>query len=75
MWEDWRLTAVPRAREGQRDRVQGGKNNFSRPTQIVEAQGWIINKKGEVTLTAYSPIATPHQVGSSSFGCQPPTVK
>ena len=75
VWEDWRLTAVPRAREGQRDMVQGGKNNSPRPTQIVEAQGWIINKHGEVTLTAYSPTATPHQIGSSSFGCQPPIVK
>ena len=75
VWEDWRLTSVPKTREGQRDRVQGGENNSSRPTQIVEAQGWIINKKGEVTLTAYAPTATPHQIGSSSFGCQPPIVK
>jgi hypothetical protein len=55
--------------------VQGRENNFSRPTQIVEAQRWIINKHGEVTLTAYSPTATPHKIGSSSFGCQPPIAK
>ncbi|GAA6614304.1 hypothetical protein NUACC26_000780 [Scytonema sp. NUACC26] len=37
-------------------------------TQIVEAQGWIINQNGEVTLTAYAHTATPHKVGSSSNG-------
>ncbi|MEH2363365.1 two-partner secretion domain-containing protein [Nostoc sp.] len=82
IWEDWRLTAVPKGREGrQRDKGnsesplgikgQGGENNFSHPTQIVEAQGWIINQNGEVTLTAYAPTPTPHKVGNSSLGCQP----
>jgi filamentous hemagglutinin family protein len=30
------------------------------PAPIVEAQGWVRNAKGEVVLTAYAPIATPH---------------
>ena len=82
VWEDWRLTAVSKGKEGERDRgnsesplgirEQGGENNSSRPTQIVEAQGWIINKNGEVIFTAYPSTATPHKVGSSSLGCQPP---
>ncbi len=65
VWEDWRLTAVPRGREQQTDkgnlesplgiREQGGENNSSRPTQIVEAQGWIINQNGEVILTLTLP--------------------
>ncbi|AVH71561.1 two-partner secretion domain-containing protein [Nostoc sp. 'Lobaria pulmonaria (5183) cyanobiont'] len=79
VWEDWRLTAVPKGREGEKDKgnLQSlvgikGENNSSRPTQIVEAQGWIINQNGEVILTAYAPTATPHKVGSSSSGCQSP---
>ncbi|WP_407883113.1 beta strand repeat-containing protein, partial [Scytonema sp. NUACC26] len=79
VWEDWRLVAVPwgRGDEGEQGSRGTGErgNNFSRPTQIVEAQGWIIDKNGEVTLTAYAPVATPHKVGSSSHGCQPPIAK
>ncbi|MEH2258089.1 two-partner secretion domain-containing protein [Nostoc sp.] len=80
VWEDWRLTALSKGREGEKDkgnsesplgiREQGGENKSLSPTQIVEAQGWIINQNGEVILTAYAPTATPHQVGSSSSGCQ-----
>ncbi|WP_375504852.1 filamentous hemagglutinin N-terminal domain-containing protein [uncultured Nostoc sp.] len=79
VWEDWRLTAVSKGREGEKDkgsesllgiRKQEGENKSLSPTQIVEAQGWIINQNGEVILTAYAPTATPHKVGSSSSGCQ-----
>ena len=79
VWEDWRLTAVPKGREGEKDKgnLQSlvgikGENNSSHPTQIVEAQGWIINQNGEVTLTAYPSTVALHKVGSSSLGCQPP---
>ncbi|MEH2373808.1 two-partner secretion domain-containing protein [Nostoc sp.] len=82
VWEDWQLTAVPKGREGERDKGnsvsplgikgQGGENKSLRPTEIVEAQGWIINQNGEVILTAYAPTATLHKVESSSSGCQPP---
>ncbi|WP_334745832.1 two-partner secretion domain-containing protein [Nostoc sp.] len=79
VWEDWRLTAVPKGREGEKDKGNSqslveikGENNSSRPTQIVEAQGWIINQNGEVTLTAYPSTVALHKVGSSSLGCQPP---
>jgi filamentous hemagglutinin family protein len=84
VWEDWRLTAVAKEREGEKDqgsesllgiRKQGGENKSLSPTQIVEAQGLIINHNGEVILTAYAPTATPHKVGSSSSGCQPPIAK
>ncbi|WP_225895946.1 two-partner secretion domain-containing protein [Dendronalium phyllosphericum] len=75
-WEDWRLTALPTKREGERDKrnsesSQGGENNSLRPTEIVEAQGWIISKNGEVKLTAYPSTATPHKVGNSSLACHP----
>ncbi len=75
VWEDWQLTTVPRGTQEKGHRNRGGENNSSRPNQIVEAQGWIINQNGEVELTAYAPTATPHKVGSSSNGCQPPIAK
>ncbi|HEY9834993.1 MAG TPA: filamentous hemagglutinin N-terminal domain-containing protein [Stenomitos sp.] len=34
------------------------KPTGSAPTQLVEAQGWIVNAKGEVELTASAPSAT-----------------
>ncbi|RCJ38693.1 hypothetical protein A6770_39430 [Nostoc minutum NIES-26] len=74
-WEDWRVTVVPRETEEQKDRKTVRENNSSRPTQIMEAQGWIINKNGEVTLTSNALIATPHEIGSSSVRCQPPITK
>ncbi|MDF5726766.1 MAG: filamentous hemagglutinin N-terminal domain-containing protein [Rhizonema sp. PD38] len=75
VWEDWQLTTVPRGREGEGKSRRGAAKNSSRPTQIVAAQGWIMNQNGDVILTAYAPTATPHLVGSSSFGCQPPITK
>ncbi|MBR8833330.1 MAG: filamentous hemagglutinin N-terminal domain-containing protein [Stigonema ocellatum SAG 48.90 = DSM 106950] len=75
VWEDWQLTTVPRGTQGKGHRRRGRENNSSLPNQIVEAQGWIINQNGEVVLTAYAPTATPHKVGSSSNGCQPPIAK
>ncbi len=39
-------------------------NSINLPTQIVEAQGWVINPDGEVVLVATTPTVTPH---SSSF--------
>jgi filamentous hemagglutinin family protein len=71
-WEDWRLTTVPTSTQQQTDRGTVKDNNSSRPIQIVEAQGWIINQNGEVTLIADASTATPHKIGSSSVGCQLP---
>ncbi len=36
---------------------------------IVEAQGWIINHKGEVVLTASAPTATPHSSWQTLANC------
>jgi filamentous hemagglutinin family protein len=74
MWEDWRLTGVQsrteqQSRENSKSPLwQGGENNSSYPTQIVEAQSWII-ENGEVTLIANAPTMAPREVGSSLFGC------
>jgi filamentous hemagglutinin family protein len=40
--------------------------------QLVEAQGWIINEKGQVVLTAASPTATPQGVWLPEPNCNPP---
>jgi filamentous hemagglutinin family protein len=69
-WEDWRLTTVPRERDEKTDIRRLKENNSSRPTQIVEAQGWIINQNGEVTLTAYASTATPHKLVVHHISCE-----
>ena len=40
------------------------------PTQIVEAQGWIVNKNGDVELVAFAPTATPHNPRFNPASCQ-----
>ena len=40
------------------------------PTQIVEAQGWIVNKNGDVELVAFAPTATPHNRRFNPASCQ-----
>ncbi|MCP6759876.1 MAG: S-layer family protein [Fischerella sp. CENA71] len=64
---DWIL--LPEANQNQsRSRLEEQQsqedNSINPPTQIVEAQGWIINPDGEVVLVATTPTLTPH---SSSF--------
>ncbi|MBW4599076.1 MAG: filamentous hemagglutinin N-terminal domain-containing protein [Calothrix sp. FI2-JRJ7] len=66
VWEDWRLTGVQR--ETQEIRNQKRDNNSSYPTQIVEAQSWIM-ENGEVTLTVKPPTVAPRELESSSLGC------
>ncbi|MCC5606528.1 filamentous hemagglutinin N-terminal domain-containing protein [Nostoc sp. CHAB 5834] len=43
--------------------------NSSIPAPIVEAQGWVINAKGEVVLTADAPAALPHSSWLTSASC------
>ncbi len=56
-----------------------GKNNYNAASStssttpeskpIVEAQGWIINHKGEVVLTASAPTAKPHSSWQTLANC------
>jgi filamentous hemagglutinin family protein len=46
------------------------KLSNSAPRQLVEAQGWIIDKKGQVVLTAQSPEVTPHSESLDPANCQ-----
>ena len=41
----------------------------STPAPIVEAQGWVINAKGEVVLTATAPNVTPHSSWQTPEEC------
>ncbi len=52
-------------------REHSHKINFANPpTQIVEAQGWIVNKNGDVELVAFAPTATPHNRRFNPASCQ-----
>lgn len=39
---------------------------------LVEAQGWVMNNKGQVVLVAQAPILTPHSSWHKSSGCSVP---
>lgn len=55
---DW-VTLKPRTENRSNPKVTINPTPTT-PAPIVEAQGWVRNAKGEVVLTAYAPIATPH---------------
>lgn len=47
------------------DRVSSsGEDNFDATESLVEAQGWIINAKGEVELVANSAVVVPYSPGA-----------
>ncbi len=39
------------------------------PSQIVEAQGWVVDKNGEVTLIAQPPKVNPHGSWQNTASC------
>ncbi|WP_448267040.1 two-partner secretion domain-containing protein [Nostoc sp. DSM 114159] len=44
-------------------------NSVNEPTQIVEAQGWVMDANGNVVLVAQVPTATPHNSSLTSKSC------
>ena len=44
----------------------------SKPTQIIEAQGWVINAQGQVMLVAYNPNVTSSNPWSNRQECHAP---
>jgi hypothetical protein len=42
----------------------------SSPKQLVEAQGWVVDDKGVVTLVASAPTVTPHRPALTPASCQ-----
>lgn len=64
---DW-VTLQPESKNNYNAASSTGQTTLeSKP--IVEAQGWIINKKGEVVLTASVPTATPHNSWQTLANC------
>ncbi|MDF5707308.1 MAG: S-layer family protein [Nostoc sp. S4] len=46
------------------------KINFvEQPTEIVEAQGWVVDANGNVVLVAQRPSGTPHNLALASSSC------
>jgi large exoprotein involved in heme utilization and adhesion len=42
---------------------------------LVEAQGWVINERGEVVLTEQVPTVSPHESGFQALKCNAPAAK
>ncbi|MEH1765409.1 MAG: filamentous hemagglutinin N-terminal domain-containing protein [Nostoc sp.] len=47
-------------------------NSVNEPTQIVEAQGWIIDANGNVVLVSQVPTAMPHNSSLTATSCAAP---
>ncbi|MBN3884244.1 MAG: filamentous hemagglutinin N-terminal domain-containing protein [Nostoc sp. JL34] len=60
--------AVVQAQRNTEEKSQ--KANFvNEPTQIVEAQGWVIDANGNVVLVAQVPTASPHNSSLTATSC------
>ncbi|GAB4203858.1 MAG: hypothetical protein Fur006_58540 [Coleofasciculaceae cyanobacterium] len=57
VWVDW-ITLEEREGNGNGAATDANPTS-SKPQQLVEAQGWIINEKGQVVLIAQAPTVTP----------------
>ncbi|MBW4505251.1 MAG: filamentous hemagglutinin N-terminal domain-containing protein [Scytonematopsis contorta HA4267-MV1] len=70
-WEDWRMNPVARRSEG--EKLSEGNEKISTATkvqnEIVEAQGWVVNEKGQVKLVAFTSNVTPHSLPSVPLEC------
>jgi large exoprotein involved in heme utilization and adhesion len=68
-------TEAVQNRETQR-RVSGEQNSQTannvntRPHEIVEAQGWVIDDNGKIALVAMAPTATPHSSWQKPVECR-----
>jgi filamentous hemagglutinin family protein len=69
---DWIL--LPEANQNQpktrlEEQPSQEANSTNSPTQIVEAQGWVINPDGEVFLVATTPTVTSHTSSFTPVSC------
>jgi filamentous hemagglutinin family protein len=75
VWQD--LRPIAPASSDRRQATQRQSKRHSEPLSasvtepIVEAQGWLIDARGQVVLTAAAPTATPHRSGFSPATCKP----
>ncbi|MEH2213842.1 two-partner secretion domain-containing protein [Nostoc sp.] len=44
-------------------------NSVNEPTQIIEAQGWVVDANGNIVLVAQVPTATPHNSSLTATSC------
>jgi large exoprotein involved in heme utilization and adhesion len=67
VWSDLR----PHTQQAQNRTSSESATQQTLPTapQLVEAQGWVINNKGEVVLTASAPTVTPYSPGLTATAC------
>ena len=56
-------------RGNRQSRIELPSDNASQNNQIIEAQGWITNDKGQVVLVANPPTVTPHGSGIIPIEC------
>ncbi len=53
--------------------IARGDSEFpNRPKQLVEAQGWVVDAQGKVTLVAQAPTVIPHPLAVTSASCPTP---
>ncbi len=70
---DW--ITLPTHKRGAKVSVSGvtttaqTSNDVNSPTQIVEAQGWVVDASGKVHLVAQAPATTPHSPTFASPSC------
>ncbi|MCL1471368.1 filamentous hemagglutinin N-terminal domain-containing protein [Argonema antarcticum] len=69
-WIDLR-TSLPSTQRGRRE-TSLSTQHPALSTEIVEAQGWVINSKGEVKLVAQAPIVTPYSSAIAPPECHAP---
>ncbi|BAZ10743.1 filamentous hemagglutinin outer membrane protein [Calothrix sp. NIES-4071] len=67
-WEDWRLSTVGNSQSGKRQSTKLEHNKDLPSNSIIEAQGWVVDKQGEIYLTTYAP--TPLQTSLLTSECQ-----
>uniref|UniRef100_A0A8J6ZU05 Filamentous hemagglutinin N-terminal domain-containing protein n=1 Tax=Desmonostoc muscorum LEGE 12446 TaxID=1828758 RepID=A0A8J6ZU05_DESMC len=57
------------SKQRNRERTLHKANSVYQPTQIVEAQGWVVDANGNVVLVAQIPTATLHNSAVASASC------
>jgi large exoprotein involved in heme utilization and adhesion len=49
--------------------LQSDNNVNTKPTEVVEAQGWVVDANGKITLVATAPTVTPHSSWQTPADC------
>ncbi|MGF1986260.1 MAG: filamentous hemagglutinin N-terminal domain-containing protein [Nostoc sp. ZfuVER08] len=67
IWQDLQIHALPN------EKVTGSQKEVNliseTPSAIAEAQGWVTNADGTITLVAQAPTATPHNSSLTPVSC------